>query len=298
MKESIGIYLKSDSYLASPEFKGLRSARISLPSAIKEGFDKFLINRKDSNKKDIDLHQQPQLSHRSKVSNTSEEDFEYQPKTSRMSLNTKDLSPAKKIKAFLFSGGRLSRGDTSERINYNSKPSFSQFEENLKEKVSLKSARYSHFKKGFSTDEVNFNKNYFSLGKQETNVIEENIMDVKISENEMEENLKNLNDSCNAFNILSDIPDFLKEDLKSQLQILRKENSSIKYDINILLNQFEENYILLDKTKYIESQMIRELKEIKNSRNKLISEKVVMANELDFMKVGGKLFSKIKMSVF
>lgn len=289
MKESFNIRIKSDTCLASPEFKGLRSARMSLPSTLKEGFDKFLMNRKDSKKRDSDF-QEPQLSYRSKISNISDEDLEYQPQTSRLSINKelsqlRELSPAKKIKAFLLNGGRMSRGDTSERNPYNSKPKFSQFEENFKEKISLKSARYSHLKKGFSSDEASFNKNYFSLGKQESSVVEENDVDAKISQNEIEEKFNEFRNINNCINILSDLPEFLKEDFKSQLQILRKENSSLKYDIDILANQYDENKLHLEKTKYAESEMLRELKEIKNSRNKLISEKVVMANELDFIKV-------------
>jgi hypothetical protein len=293
MKQSFNIYIKSDTCLESPEIKGLRSARMSHPSTLKEGFEKFLISRKDSKKRDSDF-QEPQQSMRSKISDISDEEFEYLPQTSRLSINNKDLSPAKKIKAFLFNGGRLSRGDTSERNYNNTKPPFSQFEENFKEKVSLKSARYSHLKKGFSSDESNFNKNYFSLGKKD--VVEENILNEKISEIEINENFNESKDSFRFMNILSDLPDFIKEDFKSQLQILRKENSSLKYDINIIANQSEENLALLEKTKYIESQMLKELKEIKNSRNKLISEKVVMVNELDFIKVNIN-FKFLKMKI-
>ena len=293
MKENI--YLKSDSNIPSVDCR-LESARFSQPHSMKVKFDKFL-KRHDSY---ICKGPNSQLSHRSKISNNSDnmsDDIACATegaKSYRLSHHNQN-NPAMKIKAFLFHDKNIyasNSGRKSElrKDNGEKQKNFAVFEENFKERVSLKSSRHSSgldklknivLKKGHSNDEINsnynidiVNKNYFSIavpvpveGNSEFLLKQE---DFKYKESDK---------------IITDLPAAVLDDLKDQLQHFRKENSSLKYDIEILIKQYSDNINLLSKNKFNEIDMQRELKGIKNSRNKLISEKVVMSNELDFLKV-------------
>jgi hypothetical protein len=290
MKENI--YLKSDSNIPSPDCR-LKSARLSQPDSMKVKFDKFL-KRHDSY---VNKAPNSQLSHRSKISNNSDnisDDIACATEGAKTHRLSNQNNPAMKIKAFLLqdkniyasNSGRKSelRNDNGEKLQMN----FAVFEENFKERVSLKSSRHSSgldklknmvFRKGHSNDEINsnfnnnmVNTNYFSIGVpvEGNSKFQLKQEDFKIKESDR---------------IISDLPRAVIEDLKGQLQNFRKENSSLKYDIEILMKQYSENINLLSKNKFNEIDMQRELKGIKNSRNKLISEKVIMCNELDFLKV-------------
>jgi hypothetical protein len=287
MKENI--YLKSDSNIPSPDCR-LKSARLSQPDSMKVKFDKFL-KRHDSC---MSKGPNSQLSHRSKISNNSDnisDDIACATEGAKTHRLSNQNNPAMKIKAFLLhdkniyasNSGRL-RNDNGEKQQMN----FAVFEENFKERVSLKSSRHSSgldklknvvFRKGHSNDEINshfnndiVNTNYFSIGVQVKGNSEFKLKqeDFKIKESDR---------------IISDLPAAVIEDLKCQLQNFRKENSSLKCDIEILMKQYSDNINLLSKNKFNEIDMQRELKGIKNSRNKLISEKVIMCNELEFLKV-------------
>lgn len=243
---------------------GLKSAR---NNSIKHKFS-FFMQKKDGKKNISSRKRVSDLSPNS--SNISDEVGGYL-KTSRPLVKYQKKVSDRGILSTAMSLSNKKVFSDRKSLNKEKSNLFSQFQENVKNQPTARgSVNYPrYFSKNYPKKEIkdNFFKDYFSINEIGVNLGEDKLTNKNIQ------------------NIVSILPALVLNDISNNIDLKRFENENSIEEINKLLSSLKEDKSILLSLKNNKNEMIEQLKEIKNSRNKLIAEKVVLGNELDFLKV-------------
>jgi len=169
----------------------------------------------------------------------------------------------------------LIKKDSIKRKSLPKKTTFALFEnkESLLSKNTISSANYARLSAPTSYNKSNTTTNkveYFSIQINESIDLDDTFSKIKITKEDKFPEI---------------VESYIKDDFYDLYnQIIKLEN--INVGIN---NRLIQNQIKLSKLKEMELEMLHDLKELKNARNKLISEKIEMTNELDYLKVNSNL---------
>lgn len=183
--------------------------------------------------------------------------------------NKNKLTKQKTINYF----NHLIKKDATKRKSQPKKASFAVFEnkENLVSKNTISSTNHVRLSaplayKKCNTTQVNNQIEYFSIQVNENFDLNENFKNIKITKEEK-------------------LPELVESDIKNEFNTLFNQIKNLDSKNGGINSRIKQNQIKLSKLKEMEEEMLHDLKEIKNSRNKLISEKIVMINELEYLKV-------------
>jgi hypothetical protein len=171
----------------------------------------------------------------------------------------------------------LIKKDSTKRKSLHKKSTFAIFEnkESLLSKNTLSSANNFRLSAPISYKKCNTTMNnkveYFSIQVNENLDINETFNNIKITKEDK-------------------LPEIVESDIKNDFYTLINQINNLENKNVEINNRLLQNQIKLNKLKEMEQDMLHDLKELKNARNKLISEKVVMTNELEYIKVNFILF--------
>lgn len=149
----------------------------------------------------------------------------------------------------------------NHRNTFNTKSPFAIFEKSLKSSRGSRQDKKSSRQKLHKNSKVNNNINYFSISINENvNINEDDEFDLKL-------------------------PLSAQKEIAEKTVKIKEDNKALYEEIVDIINSIQAKNETFEENKKDEEKLTKELKEIKAERNKLIAEKSVLANELDFIKV-------------
>ena len=191
--------------------------------------------------------------------------------SSKTSTGKNKLTKQKTINYF----NHLIKKDSIKRKSLPKKSSFAVFEnkeskESLLSKNTMCSSNHVRLSAPISYKKCNTTNNnkveYFSIQVNENIELNETFNNIKITKEDK-------------------LPEIVESDIKNDFYTLISQINNLESKNVGINNRLIQNQIKLNKLKEMEQEMLHDLKELKNARNKLISEKIVMTNELEYLKV-------------
>lgn len=229
----------------------MKSARPHQSGSVKDKFAVFMRRKENREKRNSDLSG-------SSISDEKILDEEYL-RTSRASARVG--KPNQNRNSNFSNFGKF---NNRHSLNKENEPKFSLFEVKDKTKIKKYNKHFSRYKDRDSIHENSYIE-YFSI-------------------NQIESAKKSTREKHFNFNFDLDLPKPIQEEIQSNLDECLIENQELYDNVEISLNKVKEYKMKLIEENKKDKEIKSELKEIKNARNKLIAEKVVLSNELDFIK--------------